>query len=207
MRSRMCRVWSIVGFLTLLSITAPNGFADPIAFNHTFLTYTGNTFDIFNFFDPSLPVKYDTSMYVSATFDVGMFLGPDFSGRVLPWAYSVSDGINTIASDTPGSIILELTMSATGEVVLWGFGTPNVPGTAHAVIGSSKQTNLSLDNAVMYDSAQNFRQTTGRRNAPGTWSVTYSTTPEPDSLELIVVGLVMLGLCIRYRGLRRHSSY
>src|SRR5689334_14130311 len=103
MLRRTCRLWSIVGFLTALSITAPKGFADPIDFNHTFLTYTGNPFTLVNN-DPSLPVKYTTSMYISLIFDVGVFVGPNFDGRVYPWSYSVTDGVNTFGSNTPGSI-------------------------------------------------------------------------------------------------------
>jgi len=101
-------------------------------------SYTGNAFDSF-----SSPSSWDTSMYVSGTFDLQGALGPSLiDSPIVPTSFSFTDGMNTITSaDAAADPLLynvDFRFSTdpngviTGWYVLLDFGsvsTPFYPGT------------------------------------------------------------------------------
>jgi hypothetical protein len=101
-------------------------------------SYTGNTFDSF-----SSPSSWDTSMYVSGTFELQGALGQNLiDSPITPTSFSFTDGVNTITSVDAAAnpllynVDLRFSTDTNGVIkdwyVLLDFGpvsTPFYPGT------------------------------------------------------------------------------
>ena len=173
------------------------------------LTYTGKPFNDFScvFFCES-PSHFNSSMHLSLSFELAAPLPVSFNGPVNPLSFSFFDGIDTITEHYTGDdgggpglpdIVVDaqfnnITTDSAGLITQWSIIVRCVTG--RCIHSPAMQTNHISDFAT--DSTRNIPNSTnnaGRFNDPGTWVVTTTAAavPEPASLGLLAIGLVLLG--------------
>ena len=194
----------LIGLLGLVCLMLPGSLrAD------TVLTYTGNAYTFCQYAytctgtSPALSFTLDTTL-TGPQFDnlaIGTVTGGNLSGFVS--SFALTDGAEvTVTQSTAALQFFDVTTVASGDITSWEI-LAYTNGTQGAVNYFGATCNGSAANCSNVDTTQvlvngyyylAYGQNSG---APGTWTVT--TTPEPGTGGLMLLGVGLLGLVMRKR--------
>jgi len=158
----------------------------------TTYVYTGNPFT-----DVTGP--YSTSDFVTAMVTLASPLAANMPlTQVIPLAFSLSDGLQTITNSTAGSSTFHFATGPTGMITGWELGAQVGDGFPDAVIftfGSPFAPGVGGDQAGFDQNGPNpgfaFND-----NSPGTW--TKAAVPDAgSSLAVLSLSLTALGVAAR----------
>jgi|SRR5215469_5981002 len=161
--------------------------------------YQGNPFTTFS--APSGSSNpWTTSDFVSGSFTLPNALPANLSDKqITTAALNFTDGVNTYSYPALSGVPFNVSTDASGGITNWFIQfnvvlAPGVPlmslGTCHALCGTSSDgdsVDTLLGVQVGFASASN--------NNPGTWSI----VPEPSTLALSSLPLLIFGAAVRRR--------
>ena len=140
------------------------------------------------------------------------------SATLLSW--NDSNGVNNFGSNVANTGLFgSITTDANGNIASWGFLTSTLNGSQPEVTNQSCGLSLCASSIMARTwtgqfnwSYQQYAGDTIMNNAnvptnfsgaasttPGTWSVTVSPVPEPDTISLMFAGFSIVGWVIRRR--------
>jgi hypothetical protein len=155
---------------------------------------SATTYYTYNYMGPDFTVvggAYTTSDNVSGSVTLTQPLGDDFSGPIssILYAFSFSDGVQTISSSTPGVYLFpgedNFETGLSGGITSWAFemnitGAPPQSFIATTTGDDSVETDSGASGAFVLEL--------------GDWSYPATATPLPAALPLFATGLGALGL-------------
>lgn len=166
--------------------------ATPGALAHVFYTYYGNTF-------LNATGEYTTSDSVQGEIMLADALPEDMPvfTAVVPLAFRFIDGVNVIETSRSNIVVASFEFrTVMGQIVDWRFGIVSDEGsgffaTVSSVggIGSYREDMLDIARLGGYEgSVAQF---------PGAWEVTVMPAPEPGTLVLVALALVVMACTVR----------
>ncbi len=193
-----------IGLLGLLCLMLPGALrAD------TFLTYTGNAYTFCQYAytctgtSPALSFTLDTTL-TGSQFDnlaIGTVAGGDLSGFVS--SFTLTDGAQvTITQANAAFQFFDVTTGPSGNITSWDIlaytnGTPGAVNNLGATCNVSAANCSNQDTTQVLVNGYYYTAYGGNSSDSGTWTVT--TTPEPGTSSLLLIGVGSLGLMIVMR--------
>jgi hypothetical protein len=155
--------------------------------------YTGNPFTV-------ATGPYSTSDFVTAMVTLAAPLGANMPlTQVIPTAFTLSDGVQTITNNGPGFVFFTSFLFATdasGAISMWSVVVETIhAGTTGAIVTNNNPTDIH-DSGIVIPEGGPFVFGANER-LPGGWSL---RTPVPDAgstLSLMTLTLMTLGLVAR----------
>ena len=156
--------------------------------------YTGNPFTV-------ATGPYTTSDFVTAMITLAGPLGANMPlTEVTPIAFTLSDGVQTITNNGPGSVFFTSFLFATdasGAISMWSAVVENIHdfGTTGTIVTNNDPTDIH-DSGIVIPEGGPF-VFGANELTPGEWSGPISVPDSGSTLSLMTLTLMALGLATR----------